>query len=303
MNMRFNEIRVRNVNIGFSNDKPIFFNHFRTFEKSSKPELHLHEYFEINIYISGNADFVINSGSVKQLRGNILFTRPNELHCPVINDDTEYERYYIGIPCESFGFLNKMPGEPMECFFDCGRNKWLAVLEEEAFSELLGELRNIDACIDKKLPGYIIFSYFLRILFILGCAGTEKRTASIAACKPKIIDDILYYIGSNYASIMTVEEIAEHFYISRPYLSVLFSKNMNIGLKQYLQYTKIAGAKTMLADGKSVSYVSSACGFGSCSYFISVFKSVTGMTPNRYRDERKKHNSADILQIRKNYAD
>ena len=81
----------------------------------------------------------------------------------------------------------------------------------------------------------------------------------------------------------TVSEIAKHFHVSSSYLSSLFSKYMKVGIKQYLQYKKISGAKTMLAGGASVTEVCFDCGFNSCSHFISVFKEATGMTPNKYR--------------------
>ena len=274
---------IYNADISAENGKPILFSHICSFEKSFKPELHLHDYLEIHIYISGNADFIINNTFIKQKSGNVLFMFPNELHCPVINCDTEYERYYIGISNAACLAYLKLRGNPLACFFDqkSPQNRLIS-LDENAFSELLKLLKNIDLCIEEKAPEYLASAYFMRALYILS-SGNISNKLQENGCKPKIISDVLDYIGKNFSSLTTVEEIASHFYISQPYLSTIFSKTMNIGLKQYLLYTKIAHSKLLLQQGRSVSSISLECGFGSCSYFIYVFKKVTGMTPNQYR--------------------
>ena len=61
---------IYNADISAENGKPILFSHICSFEKSFKPELHLHDYLEIHIYISGNADFIINNTFIKQKRQN-----------------------------------------------------------------------------------------------------------------------------------------------------------------------------------------------------------------------------------------
>lgn len=277
------ETVIENINIGAEKKRPIYFNHKITRGDTLDLSFHLHDMLEIYVYVSGDADFIIGD-SYKSLKyGDILFTFPNELHRPVIKSDSEYERFYITIPLDAFDDFDACDSSPFSCFLSA-KNSGSRILEldgEErgAFLRALGKISEYVSA--NGSGGYLTYSYFLRALYILNRAKNASIPAD-ASLAP-ILRDVLAYISENYASLMTVNEIARHFHVSSSYLSSLFSSSMKVGIKQYLQYKKISGAKIMLSKGASVTDVCFECGFNSCSHFISVFKEATGMTPNKYR--------------------
>ena len=56
----------------------------------------------------------------------------------------------------------------------------------------------------------------------------------------------------------------------------------------YLNQIRIAKSKALLkCDGLRITDISIAVGFMDQSYFTKVFKRVTGVTPNKYRDKLK----------------
>ena len=74
--------------------------------------------------------------------------------------------------------------------------------------------------------------------------------------------------------------------ISPNYLSVLFSKNNDIGFSDYINQSKIDAAKKMMTDGDYKIYeISDRLGYESAFYFSRVFKKVTGLSPRGYMNQ------------------
>jgi AraC-like DNA-binding protein len=66
-------------------------------------------------------------------------------------------------------------------------------------------------------------------------------------------------------------------------LSAVFRKHIGVPLVSYLQARKIALAKQLLEEGRSVTYACYESGFSDCSYFIMRFHKKFGMTPYKYQ--------------------
>ena len=90
-----------------------------------------------------------------------------------------------------------------------------------------------------------------------------------------------------FKTLQTVNEIAQHFYYSREYVSKIFRQYYNLPLSEYLMIQKINYAKALLTEGKSVTCACSSCGFHSMSSFINAFRKRTGITPSEYKKKKK----------------
>ncbi len=83
-----------------------------------------------------------------------------------------------------------------------------------------------------------------------------------------------------------MNKVAREFNISPNYLSVLFSKNNDIGFSDYINQSKIDAAKKMMTDGDYKIYeISDRLGYESAFYFSRVFKKVTGLSPRGYMNQ------------------
>ena len=101
------------------------------------------------------------------------------------------------------------------------------------------------------------------------------------------ITRIIQYINENFNRITDIDQIAEHFFISKYHLCRFFRKNLGIPLVAYLNTIKITQACTMMKQGCSnMTQIAMECGFNSSSYFCKVFKKERGISPTEYR---KKH--------------
>ena len=99
-----------------------------------------------------------------------------------------------------------------------------------------------------------------------------------------IIEKINKYIREHYKENIGRNEIAAEFYLAPEYLSKMYKKQTGISLKDYICEYRIEQAKILLRkDERLVSDVAEEVGFDNFTYFSTLFKKYTGMTPNQYR--------------------
>lgn len=111
--------------------------------------------------------------------------------------------------------------------------------------------------------------------------GSQIQTASRSQALFEAIRD---HIDKHYASPLTRESVAQAFYISPNYLSHLFHKTGGPGFNEYLNYTRLEHAKTLLKGyDLKVKEVARTCGFVDSNYFCRLFRKNTERSPSEYR--------------------
>lgn len=102
---------------------------------------------------------------------------------------------------------------------------------------------------------------------------------------PRSITLALDYIYDNLHTRITLERLAEEAGLSTTYFSKLFKSEVGMTVPQYIASKRIEAAGNMLRfTDRSVLEISEYLCFSSESYFISVFRRYTGMTPKEYRE-------------------
>jgi AraC-like DNA-binding protein len=92
------------------------------------------------------------------------------------------------------------------------------------------------------------------------------------------------YILDHFASIQSMEQVAQHTGISHDHLRHLFKKNRAMSLITFLNQTRIERAKSLLIHSRlSMKEISSLCGFRDEYYFSAVFARNLGLPPGAYR--------------------
>lgn len=98
------------------------------------------------------------------------------------------------------------------------------------------------------------------------------------------IDKINRFIHEHYMENIGRREIAEELHLAPEYVSKLYKKETGMSLTDYISQYRIERAKVYLEkDGMTIGEVSEACGFENFTYFSTIFKKYTGVTPNQYR--------------------
>ncbi|MEO8885588.1 MAG: helix-turn-helix domain-containing protein [Mucilaginibacter sp.] len=102
----------------------------------------------------------------------------------------------------------------------------------------------------------------------------------------KIILKAQEYIENNYNGKLTIAQIADTFNMSRRTFERRFKKATRNTVVAYTQLVKMEAAKKQLEAGKkSINDVMYSVGYTDVKTFRDVFKKVTGLTPNDYRNK------------------
>lgn len=105
-----------------------------------------------------------------------------------------------------------------------------------------------------------------------------------------LIYNTMVYVRNHYSEDMDERELAKSLGMSYSYFSRSFKRVTGTTFKQYLNRIRINQAEKLLCrDNASVSEVATKCGYNSISYFINVYKSITGKTPYQSLRGRSKN--------------
>ncbi|MGB4695979.1 MAG: helix-turn-helix domain-containing protein [Bacilli bacterium] len=103
--------------------------------------------------------------------------------------------------------------------------------------------------------------------------------------KNYLVERIVKFIKQNCAKPLTLDVLANEFYLSPGYLCRLFKQKVGINFIDYLNTVRIARAKHLLLTTNLRIYeVGNLCGYADLNYFTKVFKKATGVTPSYFRN-------------------
>lgn len=97
---------------------------------------------------------------------------------------------------------------------------------------------------------------------------------------------VTQYVREHLAENITLASAAEFVHFSPGYLSTLFKQELNVSFSSFVLNLRIKKAKILLLQSDDTLYsIAEQTGFHDASYLVKVFKRVTGLTPNEFRQQ------------------
>lgn len=98
------------------------------------------------------------------------------------------------------------------------------------------------------------------------------------------VANAIQYIHQNYRNKISLNEVAEHVFLSPSYFSKKFKEEIGKNFNQYVNEIRTKQAKHLLKNTDySLSEIASDIGFENLSYFSKVFRRITGLSPSAYQ--------------------
>ena len=98
----------------------------------------------------------------------------------------------------------------------------------------------------------------------------------------ELVQQVLSYIGENLSQSLSLETLAERFFVSKYYLSHTFSREVGVSLYRYITLRRLLFARQLLSQGVPAGQVSRSCGFSDYTSFYRAFKSEYGISPKEH---------------------
>ena len=95
---------------------------------------------------------------------------------------------------------------------------------------------------------------------------------------------LIQYIHQHYEQQLTLDHISDFMHLNKNYLSQLFKKEVGLTFVAYLTQYRIEQAKLRLrTTHDSLADIAQQVGYNDPAYFSRIFKKVTDLSPNQYR--------------------
>lgn len=228
---------------------------------------HYHEFYEIHMVLSGEVSYWIDGKVYPLNAGHLILIRPMQLHRPALTELESCERIVLWIHKQ---YMEQDLDHVGRCF-ESGQHVYRLPQLTEFFQKLYRESQSYQFGAD-------LYAKSLIYQVLIELSRCENRLPYAEKPSP-LIAEIIAYIGRHFTEDLSLDKIADHFHISKYYLSHLFKTQTGTGLYHYIVLKRLSKAKQLLLSGQPAGEVYSACGFRDYSVFYKAFKAEYHQSP------------------------
>ena len=260
---------------------------------------HIHNAVELLYIKEGSYRIVVDGCDHDLEKGDLILFCSNSIHYAFTKNCPLNQYYIVKIP-PSFllEFSKREIGAEYIMRFALNRsgqkNVWRqAELEQsEIFSILQQLIREHQE--HRYATEIAIRLKIMELLLAILREENRNRTPLPSNQTIELIYQVMLYVRSNYAEELEEKQLAQSIGMSYSYFSRSFKKVAGMSFRKYLNITRIRKAEQSLCTGQeSITEIAAKCGYNSTSYFINVYRTITGKTPYQMRRHPEKTNKTD----------
>ena len=250
---------------------------------------HLHREFEFLVLNKGRGKIFIDDVEYEINEGDAVFINSGALHVGVSIDENNAEFFAIVFAPEMFGsfgddvIMNKYVLPVMDKMVGFQSIYSIDIPWQQSVIEFLRDIHEIyrlaKPCYELRIKAMLMEAWQL-------CFENSVNVQKGVVADRSVEDmkKVFAYINKEYASQLSLEDMASQINMSRGYFCRRFSEIMHMTPFEYLMQVRIENSCRMLREGKlTVGEIALECGFNSFSYFSKTFKRFTGYTPSKYQ--------------------
>ena len=242
-------------------------------------DYHYPEFCKLMMLRSGSGGYTVEGHRYSLETGDIVLIGKHCVHRPEFEHGLLYERVIIYISPE---FLQQQstPDCPLEEIFNGANGHVLHLNTPDALWSISDRLEK-ELAEDKY--GRIIVSngLLLRLLIEIARNMQDPNAAfstPIAPTDSRILE-ILRYIDAHLTEDLSIDILAEEFYISKYHMMRLFKQETGRSIHDYLQERRLLHARDLIRQGISATDSCFQSGFRSYSSFTRAYAKHFGTTP------------------------
>ncbi|WP_025680790.1 helix-turn-helix transcriptional regulator [Paenibacillus massiliensis] len=248
---------------------------------------HFHDSYEIYYLLDGERYYYIHNRLYALQAGDLIVITKNELHRTTNKGPAGHERILINFDDR---FIRKaldihqdsQPLLPNQNFLLRPDSR-----EQEAIREMMSAMlrEQVQELSFKLLCQQSLLVQLLILIRRIQAAGHSPIIPERSE-KQERVYEIIEHLNQEYTRRLTLEDIADVFYISSPYLCRIFKETTGFTVIEYLNYVRIRQAQELLRETSwRVTRIAESTGFDSIAHFGRVFKQMTNRTPLQYRKQ------------------
>ena len=258
---------------------------------------HTHDYFEMEIILSGSAVNSINSREFAVSAGDVFVVGKGATH--EISQIDGLELYNIGFNKSTLHYIGQdlleMPGFHALFLMDNTpdpdiRRVHLDANEMQQIRFLLDEMYQEYTNITPGFRTALLCDFARLILFLSRCYSQQMPKScswQVAAAAAEM--------EQNFSQPISMSKLASSVFLSERHFRRQFEKAYGITPSEYLLGLRLRTATKLLSSGsRNITDVAIACGFSDGNYFSRVFRRTYGISPSDYRARYKRIQKSNL---------
>lgn len=260
----------------------------------TRPDPHIHNYFEINYVARGTCNFTFEKTTRQLHQGELCIIAPSSTHDITVDDDSTIFTIMLRKSTFDTTFFSLLSqNDLLSCFFrtilqdDCHTNYLLFFAQDNhwlkrVIRNAIGECNRSDAYSNNCCISWI------NLLFSMLLRNYSKTLQFYNYQMGSDFSLVLQYIQHNYQTL-TLSSLAKLFHYSEPHLCTLIKQNTGYNFTELIRRLKISDAINYLTNtDHKISEIAEWVGYNSADHFSRIFKGMYQMSPQEYRKKYRK---------------
>lgn len=251
--------------------------------------MHVHNLYEIYFFVAGSASYLVEGSEYRLEPGCLLLMRPTESHKVRILAEKPYERYSLNfspVILENIDpehellvpFLNRPLGQN-NCYLPSEFSK------EQPLELLEAMCAPVE---DKAGQRLEILLHLLPLLGAVRHAFGQKQQGGKETGSAGLSEQIVAYINRHLFDELSLQLLAERFFLSVSQLARLFKQSTGSSVWEYITIKRLMCAREKIQKGASAGRAAQECGFGDYSSFYRAYVGHFGCSPRTDFTEKQK---------------
>ncbi|WP_051196700.1 AraC family transcriptional regulator [Butyrivibrio sp. XBB1001] len=266
---------------GYLNNDFKFF-HINDHEKVDIP-YHYHDFHKLILVLGGKVKYLIEGREYELLPFDFVLVNRYLIHKPLF-DGQNKENYDRIILYLSDDFLRKY--NLLDAFEKAREiGSFVVRFPGNVSSDLYDRFQKIQTDLqnqDKEYAGELLTRIDVLkaiIGFNKACISEDFGFKPEARYNRKVIE-IITYITENLSSDLSIDYLADHFYMSKYHMMRIFKNETDYSIHQYITEKRILMARNLIISGMPATAACLECGFKDYSSFSRAFKNQLGCLPS-----------------------
>ena len=257
---------------------------FHLVDKGMTPiGFHFHDFHKILLLMKGNVSYCVEGRTYDLQADDIVFVPAGEVHRPVLHDTAIYERIIIYISKDYLNTYRTDNYDLAQCLIEA-HQKQSHVLRVPAFGTTkLGQIvRELEQSLDSNEYANELYHNLLFLEFMIQLNRVAIHDGieylSNSSSNKKMID-VIDYLNEHLTDDLSIDFLAETFYLSRYHLMHAFKEETGYTIGNYLSTKRLLLARDRIRQGEPITNVCYECGFRHYSTFSRAYKKNFGCSP------------------------